>query len=156
VLEYFLNDQRPRGWNHWAEVVANGYRTMRFIGDMPHTWVGSDYINAIRAMFVYENDDIHSVVLGAGLKDSWVKDGLSVKNLPTHFGAVSYTIEPVTSGTVRLSISGKVNGKKNPILIPVNLLSSPLQYATVNGVGNTPSNGFIVVDQLPATVELKY
>nr|MBP6673086.1 hypothetical protein [Bacteroidota bacterium] len=156
VLEYFMNDLRPRGWNHWAEVVANGYRTMRFIGDMPHTWVGSDYINAIRAMFVYENDDIHSIVIGAGLKDSWVKEGLSVRNLPTHYGTLSYSIAPQSSGTVRMTITGSIDGTKNPLLIPVKLHSAPLQKATVNGAEIKSKDGYITVDQLPATVELKY
>ncbi|MFZ4620031.1 MAG: discoidin domain-containing protein [Bacteroidota bacterium] len=156
ALEYFLNDQRPKGWNHWAEVVANGYRTVRFIGDMPHTWVGSDYINAIRAMFVYEIDDAHSVVIGAGLKDEWVKEGLSVKNLPTHYGNLSYSIAPQSSGAVRLTITGSIDGKKSPLLIPVKLLSSPLQKATVNGTESRPNNGYIIVDRLPATVELRY
>jgi hypothetical protein len=56
LIEFFLQDQRPQGWNDWAEVVWKNYRIPRTIGDMPHTWVGSDFINAIRAMFVYENE----------------------------------------------------------------------------------------------------
>ena len=31
------NDQRPREWNQWAEVVGREPRKSRFIGDMPHT-----------------------------------------------------------------------------------------------------------------------
>jgi len=156
ALDYFLNDQRPRGWNHWAEVVANGYRTMRFIGDMPHTWVGSDYINAVRAMFVYEIDDLHSIVIGAGLKDSWVKEGLSVRSLPTHYGNVSYSIAPQKEGRVRLEISGTVNAKRSPVLVPVTLLSTPLKNVWVNGTVSLPNNGFITVEALPAVVDIAY
>jgi hypothetical protein len=156
ALEYFLNDQRPKGWNHWAEVVANGYRTMRFIGDMPHTWVGSDYINAIRAMFVYEIDDDHSLVIGAGLKDSWVNEGLSVRSLPTHFGSISYTIAPQRSGKVRMEMTGTVDAQHVPVLVPVTLISTPLKQASVNGIGATPANGFITVRSLPAVIELSY
>ena len=39
LIEFFLNDQRPQGWNHWAEVVWKDYRHPGYIGDMPHTWV---------------------------------------------------------------------------------------------------------------------
>jgi hypothetical protein len=27
LIDYFLNNQRPQGWYHWAEVVWNNYRT---------------------------------------------------------------------------------------------------------------------------------
>jgi hypothetical protein len=156
ALEYFMRNQRPQGWNHWAEVVANGYRTQRFIGDMPHTWVGSDYINAIRAMFVYEIDDDHSVVLGAGLKDEWVHEGLSVNNLPTHYGILSYSISRLKSGAVQLKVSGTIDAKKNPILIPISLVSTPLKKAVVGGVEIQPKNGYMVVDSIPLTIELEY
>lgn len=156
LLDYFLKDQRPQGWNHWAEVVANGYRTVRFIGDMPHTWVGSDYINAFRAMFVYENDDVHSLVVGAGLKDAWVKEGLSVKKLPTHYGTLSYTIEPQKQGVVRMLLSGTIDAAASHILIPVSMLSTPLKSAVVNGTVQQAKNGYITVTTLPATVDLTY
>jgi len=156
LLEYFMKDQRPLGWNHWAEVVANGYRTMRFIGDMPHTWVGSDYINAIRAMFVYEIDDDHSIVVGAGLKDSWIKEGLSVQNLPTHYGNLSYSISSLPLGIVQLNLSGTIDGKKTPIMIPEKLLSTQLKKAFVDGIETLPVNGYIVVTHLPASIDLHY
>jgi len=42
MLRYFLKDSvRPFGWNHMAEVVYARPRTPSYIGDMPHTWVGS-------------------------------------------------------------------------------------------------------------------
>ncbi|MFA6440124.1 MAG: discoidin domain-containing protein [Bacteriovoracaceae bacterium] len=156
ALEYFMNDQRPKGWNHWAEVVANDYRTMRFIGDMPHTWVGSDYINAVRAMFVYEIDDDLSIVIGAGLKDSWIKEGLSVRNLPTHFGMLSYDISHLPQDVIQLSISGTIDGATHPILIPVSLISTQLKKAFLNNVEVQPMNGFIIVNTLPAHIEMKY
>lgn len=156
ALEYFMNDQRPKGWNHWAEVVANGYRTVRFIGDMPHTWVGSDYINAIRAMFVYEIDDDHSLVIGAGLKDSWVKEGLAVKDLPTHFGVLNYSIAPAANNVTAVTVSGSINAAKTPVMVPVSLQSTPLKSAMVNGAVVQPVNGFIPVRSLPAEVRLTY
>ena len=46
---------RPAGWRQWAEVVRHDARTARFLGDMPHTWVGSDYIRSVLDMFAYAN-----------------------------------------------------------------------------------------------------
>ncbi|HSN88760.1 MAG TPA: coagulation factor 5/8 type domain-containing protein, partial [Thermoanaerobaculia bacterium] len=40
LLDFFMNDRRPAAWNHWAEVVWREPRIPKFIGDMPHTWVG--------------------------------------------------------------------------------------------------------------------
>lgn len=156
VLEYFMNDLRPQGWNHWAEVVANGYRTQRFIGDMPHTWVGSDYINAIRAMFVYEIDDDQSIVIGAGLKDSWVKEGLTINNLPTHYGNISYTISPQQSKIVQLYVTGSVNASTTPILIPISLLSTQLKKVVVNGIVNSAKEDYIRINKIPSKIELVY
>lgn len=154
ALDYFLKDQRPQGWNHWAEVVANGYRTMRFIGDMPHTWVGSDYINAIRAMFVYEINDDSTLVLGAGLKDEWMARGISIKGLPTHYGTISYSFSPVANQRQEISISGTVDTKKTTILLPITHFSAIVQKVIVNGNEVIPTQGHIAISQLPSTVIL--
>ncbi|MEP6858675.1 MAG: discoidin domain-containing protein, partial [Gemmatimonadales bacterium] len=46
LLDFFFKDQRPAAWHQWAEVVYRDPKTPKFIGDMPHTWVGSDYIRS--------------------------------------------------------------------------------------------------------------
>ncbi len=95
LLNFFLKDQRPEGWNHWAEVVWKDRDAPKFIGDMPHTWVGSAYINAVRSLFVYENQDDSSLTLAPGIKDEWLdsSEGISIYNLPTYYGTVSYSIK---------------------------------------------------------------
>jgi hypothetical protein len=94
LIEYFLQDQRPQGFYHWAEVVWKDHRKPGFIGDMPHTWVGSDFINAIRSMFVYENEYDQSLVLASALYQDWIDapEGMSVEHLPTYYGEISYSI----------------------------------------------------------------
>ncbi|HET9131247.1 MAG TPA: coagulation factor 5/8 type domain-containing protein, partial [Terriglobia bacterium] len=57
LLDWFLAFQRPEAWNGWAEVVWHNPDEAKFIGDMPHSWVGSDFINAFRSMFAYERDN---------------------------------------------------------------------------------------------------
>ena len=51
LLDYFFKDQRPAAWNQWAEVVGRELRQPRFIGDMPHAWIASDYIRSVLDMF---------------------------------------------------------------------------------------------------------
>lgn len=92
MLEFFFQGQRPGAWRQWAEVVWHDPATPRFIGDMPHTWVASEYINAVRSMLVYEREHDAGLVLAAGVPPEWLNGaGMSVGNLPTEFGPVSYT-----------------------------------------------------------------
>ncbi|MCU0459810.1 MAG: discoidin domain-containing protein [Bacteroidales bacterium] len=94
LIDFLLDDQRPRGWYHWAEVVWSDPRHPGFIGDMPHTWCGSDFINSIRSMFVYENEYDHTLVLAPALYQDWIDapGGMSVSNMPTYYGDISYSI----------------------------------------------------------------
>ncbi len=67
LLKFFFGDQRPSNWNEWAEVVWKDKNTPKFIGDMPHTWIGSDYLTVARSIFGYEREGDSSLVLGAGI-----------------------------------------------------------------------------------------
>lgn len=158
LIQFFLNDQRPQGWYHWAEVVWKDYRTPRYIGDMPHTWVGSDFINAIRAMFVYENEYDQSLVLGAALYQDWIDSpqGMSVENLPTYYGEISYSIQK-EGNSYTFSISGDVKLPNNGIQIRnFNGAKLPVKV-TVNGVETKDFNvKEISVKEFPATVLVSY
>ena len=66
ALDYFFGDMRPVAWNGWAEVVGRHEREPRFIGDMPHAWISSDYIRSALDLFVHERDRDHALVLAAG------------------------------------------------------------------------------------------
>jgi hypothetical protein len=107
LLEFFFRDQRPPGWNEWAEVVWRDPATPKFIGDMPHTWVGSDYLNSVRSMFVYERERDAALVLGAGVKPEWLNTpgGVSIKNWPTEYGTISYTLL-ADGDKIRLTLTG--------------------------------------------------
>ena len=133
LIAFFLHDQRPQEWNQWAEVVWKDYRIPRYIGDMPHTWVGSDFINAIRSMFVYENEYDQSLVLASALYQDWIDSpgGMSVENLPTYYGEISYSIKKDKNkyvfsvfGNVKLPANGikikNFNGSKLPVKVTIN------------------------------------
>src|SRR5207245_2755397 len=108
LLDFFLAGQRPPEWRQWAEVVWRDPKTPKFIGDMPHGWVASDYLRSVLDMFAYDRDD-GAVMIGAGVLPQWVTPtpGVSVKNLSTHQGIVSFSIRG-TSKTVHVHIAGTI------------------------------------------------
>ena len=107
LADFFFRDQRPPGWNAWAEVVWRDPATPKFIGDMPHTWVGSDFLNSVRSMFVYERERDGALVLAAGVKPEWLAgaDGIAVKNWPTEHGTLSYALR-AEGRQLLLTVSG--------------------------------------------------
>jgi hypothetical protein len=158
LIDYFLKDQRPEGWNHWAEVVWRDERTPKYIGDMPHTWVGSDFINAIRSMFIYENEFDESLVLAAALYQDWIDspNGMSVENLPTYYGEISYSIVK-KDNTYSFNISGDVKLPPNGIKIKNFNGSKMPKKVEVNGNEiNTFTEKEITVKVCPAKVLIYY
>ncbi|HEX3108348.1 MAG TPA: discoidin domain-containing protein [Thermoanaerobaculia bacterium] len=91
LLQWFLDDRRPRGWKQWAEVVAQDYRSPTYVGDIPHLWVGSDFVRSFIDMLAYERESDQSLVLGAGIPEAWLKDGVSVRGLRTIYGPLTFS-----------------------------------------------------------------
>ena len=93
LLETLLADRRPPGWNQWAEVVGREAREPRFIGDMPHGWIASDFISAALDLFAYERKSDQALVLAAGVPTDWLAGpGIAVENLRTPYGELGYTL----------------------------------------------------------------
>ena len=87
----FRTGARPSGWNQWAEVVGHDPREIRFIGDMPHGWVASDFIRSALDLFAYERDADQALVLAAGVPADWFDGaGIAVGALNTSYGRVGY------------------------------------------------------------------
>jgi hypothetical protein len=92
MAEFFFGDQRPKGWNQWAEVVSREPRTARFLGDMPHAWVASDFIRSALDLLAYESAD-GALVLAAGIPDAWLEgEGVGVRGLATPYGPLTYSL----------------------------------------------------------------
>jgi len=93
LLNFFLADRRPIGWNQWAEVVGRDARQPRFVGDMPHTWIASDFIQSALDLFSYERPEDHALVLGAGVPADWLAGpGIGIEKLRTPYGSLSYAL----------------------------------------------------------------
>lgn len=93
MLDFYMGDRRPGGWNGWAEVVGRDPREIRFLGDVPHAWVASDYIRAALDLFAYVDQDAQAIVLAGGLDDDWLAEkGSDVRGLRTPYGTVDLAI----------------------------------------------------------------
>ena len=61
---------------------------------MPHAWVASDFIRSVLDLFAYERDADHALVLAAGVPSAWLDGaGISVRNLRTPYGMLSYSLK---------------------------------------------------------------
>lgn len=93
VLDWFFTHQRPAGWQQWAEVVLPDAREVRFLGDMPHAWVSSDYLRSALDLIAYEREASGSVVLAAGVPGAWRAAGdVAVAGLSTAWGRLDYRL----------------------------------------------------------------
>jgi len=150
MLRFFLADRRPAGWRQWAEVVGREPRAPRFLGDMPHTWCGSDFIRSALDLLACEDGD--RLVLAAGVPADWTDPGeqVAVAGLVTHFGPLGYRMaaEPmrlvVTIDALRDLPPGGV------VVTPPGLDASA--EVTVNGREAVVVDGGVVVTELPAVV----
>ena len=155
ALTYFLNDRRPKGFMQWAEVVGREYRKPRFIGDMPHTWVGTDYVRSVIDLFAYTRGADSALVIGSGLPRAWVADapGVRVAKLPTPFGPLAYRMRVESGRTVCDLETGMRLPSGGIVVAPPPASGLRWCKVTVNGNGATlDDDGRVTVRELPATV----
>lgn len=150
MFRHFMEDSmRPRAWNHMAEVVHERPRAPSYIGDMPHTWVGSDYINAVRSMFSYVEND--TLVLAAGVDPAWLTTGVRVEHLPTQYGRIHYRMKKV-NGTVVFEARGEPAPPNGFALqLPSSLWE---QRAMVNDQPADIMNGVVHFEHLPVIIQI--
>ena len=169
ALDFFMDYRNPPGWKQWAEVAYREKRAPKYIGDMPHTWVGSDFVRSVLDMFAYERGLDSSLVVAAGVPWRWVVDPdsvehrgngsngtrwaypLEVSGLRTTFGRLSYSLE-AHGDTLTVNIRDKFRMPPGGIIV-IPPAPRPFRHATVNGkrARITPEAG-VVVRTLPARV----
>jgi hypothetical protein len=158
VLRAIVADQRPSGWNEWAEITWRDRDAPRFIGDMPHTWVGASFLASARSLFAYERESDAALVLAAGVPSEWVTTapGVVVKRLPTYYGTLGMTLAAEDADTVRVRLSGDLTMPPGKIVVH-SPLGRPLRAVSVNG---RPLEDFTadaaVIGDFPADVRLRY
>jgi hypothetical protein len=158
LLDAILADRRPAGWNAWAEVVWRDPDAPRFIGDMPHTWVGADFARSVRSMIAYERTRDEALVVGAGLRADWLTTppGVVVKRLPTHHGVLRLEAFMVKDDVLRVRLGGDLTVPPGGVVV-ASPLPRPVTGAGIDGVPVVPGpDGTVTVRALPAEVELVY
>jgi hypothetical protein len=153
LFDFFFADRRPTAWNHWAEVVWPDPRSPKFIGDMPHGWVGSDFIRSFLDLFAYDREEDGALVLGAGVPASWLVDplGVAVSRLHTRYGPLDLALR-ADGSAVRLRIAGACTVPPGGFVVPWPLEGRP-SSATVNGKAAALSiDGEVLVRETPAEV----
>ena len=158
MLDFFFQGQRPAAWREWAEVVWHDRDTPKFIGDMPHTWVGSDYIRSVLDMFAYDRASDSALVVGAGIAERWVREapGVKVRGLGTPYGPIDFDVRAATARSLVAHIGGAVRMPPGGIVFrsPVD---KPIASARVDGSAvSLSSSGEVVIRHLPATINLTY
>ena len=153
MLEFFLKGQRPAGWYQWAEVVRRGYRTPGFIGDMPHTWVGSDFIRSALDLFAYDDEDREMLVVGAGIPASW--GDIRAQGMHTPYGTIDVAVHAQQNGT-RVQMDGNAHAPAGGVVIHAPFPRRP-RAARVNGADAAlQQDGSVLVHALPVTVDFSY
>ena len=158
LLDYFLNDRRPLEWNQWAEVVGREKRKQRFVGDIPHGWISSDYIRSALDLFAYERQSDQAMVLGAGITADWLKAGhVAVSNLRTPYGLLGYD---VAWHGKRIVVDVRAGSDTPPggwiiALPPLDAANTP-QRIYLNGKRIKRTAGEIHVGSVPARVIVDY
>jgi hypothetical protein len=156
LLDFFFKHQRPAAWHQWAEVVFRDPKTPKFIGDMPHTWVGSDYIRSFLDMFAFERERDSALVIGAGVRDEWVKEnpGIRVSNLSTEYGLLNYDMR-ASGNVVTVNLRAGIRMPKGGIVI-WSPLEQPILSAWVEGVPAPVKGSEVTIRKLPAIVTIRY
>ena len=155
LLDFFLSYRRPPGWPQWPEVVWHDERAPHFLGDLPHTWVGSDYVRSVLDMLAYERESDASLVLGAGVPSAWLSEapGVAVRGLRTRFGELDFAMRDLV-GRIEVRIE-RVGTPRGGIIVAAPGVG-PGWKATVNGVRVPVSaGGEVVVRSVPASVVLE-
>lgn len=155
LLRFFLNDRRPRAWNQWPEIAWRDPAAPGHIGDIPHAWIGAEYILAVRTLFAYECEADRSLVIGAGIPADWLsEEPIGVERLPTWWGRLSFSIRQDAGGAVRIELGGELTLPPGGIVLKPPL-TGPLQGVQVNGKSVfdfDPTQ--ITIAEFPASVTL--
>ncbi len=158
LLDALLADQRPQAWNQWSEILWRDREAPRFIGDMPHTWVGATFVRAVRMMLAYERESDQALVLAAGVPAAWAtaEQGISVKRLPTYYGVLDLRLRAEGADALRVRVSGDLVVPPGGIVLS-SPLARPLRKVTVNGrplATHTATSA--TVREFPANIVLGY
>lgn len=156
LLAALLRDQEPPSWNQWPEVVWRDRSAGRFIGDLPHTWVGSDFLRSAADLFAYERESDSALVVAAGIPAAWLAEpGTSVRGLSTWWGRLSFTARQ-DSGAVTIRIEAGLRVPPGGVVVTPPLAAGARAAFLDARLVPLDSAGTVTVRRLPAEVRFVY
>jgi hypothetical protein len=155
LLDFFMHDRRPEAWNGWAEVVGRLPREPRFVGDMPHGWISSDYIRSALDLFAWERDADGALVIADGIPVRWLAgEGIAVHRLRTPYGPLSYAMKQKGAG-ITLDIAASEKLPPGGIVLREPGARWDRGRTTVNGKSVRWKNKELRIRTLPARIEIE-
>ncbi|BDU71689.1 discoidin domain-containing protein [Mesoterricola silvestris] len=152
LLGAYLEDRRPLAWNQWPEVVQRDPRSPVFLGDLPHAWVGSDYIRSLLSLLVRERGD--ALVLGAGVPATWLAKGVRLEGLRVPGGELGFSAR-TEAGRVVVEITGTAPCPRGGVVVRWPLPGA-FRRARVDGRIVEGSTGTeLTLRRIPATVVME-
>ncbi|HEU5193709.1 MAG TPA: hypothetical protein VFW70_03130, partial [Methylomirabilota bacterium] len=133
VLAFVLDDRRPRPWNQWPEISWRDPRSPGHLGDVPHAWIGAEFVLAVLGLLAYERPTDDALVLAAGISQAWLDAGeVGIDDLPTWWGRLRYTLRKVGDSALELDLAPGLDQPPGGIVIRPPL-SRPLAAVEVQG-----------------------
>ncbi|HLS47117.1 MAG TPA: hypothetical protein VK012_01270, partial [Gemmatimonadales bacterium] len=155
LYRLLMADRRPPAWNQWGEVVWRDRRIDRFIGDMPHTWVASDFIRSALDLLAYERESDSALVLLAGIPEEWLAGGgIRMEGLATSAGRLSVSAA-LEEDLLEASVS--LDGRVPPGGIVLTLPRVGARRVVIDGVGmEGPARETVLLRRGRAEVQVQY
>ena len=156
VTRCMLGDRRITAWNQWPEISWRSPEAPAFLGDLPHTWISAEFINAVRCMFAYERVLDDSLVLAEGLPYGWISEAkeVGISGFPTYYGNLSYSIIKEGPAKMRIYVSGDLMPPPGGIIIKPPILG-PISSLTIDGESQSPTSEHAVIcHRCPADIVL--
>lgn len=152
LLTFFFADRRPAAWNQWAEVVGRDPRKPRFVGDMPHAWIASDFLRSAYDLFAYERAKDQALVLAGGIPAAWLKGhGVGIERLRTPYGLLRYSLHEQRK-QLELRVEGGVTVPPGGLVLAWPYGGAPTGKVLVNGRAARWRDGELVIRSVPAKV----
>ena len=126
---------------------------MRFIGDLPHAWVASDFIRSVLDLFAYPRAD-GAMVLARGIPAVWLdRAGVSIRGLRTPYGTLSYSLARISDRIAELTLTASGSVPPGGFVL-AGPWARPL-HVTINGKPVTVQGDDVRIDELQARVVLE-
>jgi hypothetical protein len=157
LARFFLDERRPPAWNQWPEIAWRDPRTPGHQGDLPHSWIGAEYVLVFRDLFAFEREADASLVVAAGIPGDWLAAGeIAVSGLPTWYGRLDLRLRRRAAGRLQLSLAGDMRLPPGGFRFAPDL-DGPPREVRVNGAPTTdftPTE--VCIATFPAEVEVSF